>query len=50
VRALIKTATAAHAAKASAELEDDKAKRAEILAQIDVTPDNIKALRKLIAA
>mgnify|MGYP003117803667 FL=1 len=50
VRALIKTATAAHAAKASAELEDDKEKRAQILAQIDVTPDNIKALRKLIAA
>ena len=50
VRALIKQAMAAHAAKASAELEDDKAKRAEILAQIDVTPDNIRALRKLIAA
>ena len=50
VRALIKTATAAHDAKASAELEDDKEKRSQILAQIDVTPDNIKALRKLIAA
>ena len=50
VRALIKTATAAHAAKASAELEDDKEKRSQILAQIAVTPDNIKALRKLIAA
>ena len=50
VRALLKTAPAAHAAKASAELEDDKEKRSQILAQIDVTPDNIKALRKLIAA